>query len=324
MSAPKYVEKYREQVQDKVAVVTGAASGLGKQLSKQLVELGAKVLLVDIDDNVKTVSEQINNNNNNNNNNSNHDDDNDDKLCKTDWIICNLTDPRTVQTYFDKAVEVFGHVDIVVNNAGIANSQSLFSQQDHRELERILAINLQAPMEATRVAVRYFRHTNRPGVVLNTASVGGLIPISMMESYGTTKAALMFFTTTCKGLAPLVRVNAVAPYFTDTPLVQNNRLVGSFPLVKQMGLMKPDKVVRVMLKAICDESLAGDTLMVAMGTSSRKIEFYKEQAIQVMSFIAGGTVNKYSALVSNFILTAVNAVIGFLRNPPPLCEATNR
>ncbi|KAJ2512011.1 hypothetical protein GGI11_004889, partial [Coemansia sp. RSA 2049] len=88
MSAPKYVEKYREQIQDKVAIVTGAASGLGKQLSKQLVELGAKVLLVDIDNNVKTVSEQINNNNN-------HDDDNDNKLCKTDWIICDLTDPRT-------------------------------------------------------------------------------------------------------------------------------------------------------------------------------------------------------------------------------------
>ncbi|KAJ1799972.1 hypothetical protein LPJ59_001441, partial [Coemansia sp. RSA 2399] len=300
---------YREKIQDKVAIVTGAASGLGKRLSEQLVNLGAKVLLVDISDDVKTVSAQIN---------SNHSDN------RVEWMLCDLTNIDNIQAYFDKAVSVFGHVDIVVNNAGIANSRSLFSQPDHTELDEILAVNLRAPMEATRIAVRYFTDTGRPGVVLNTASVGGLIPISMMESYGTTKAALMFFTATCKSLAPLVRVNAVAPYFTDTPLVQNNRLVNSFPLVKQLGLMKPDKVVRVMLKAICDESLAGDTLMVSLGTGARKVELYREQAVHATSFIAGGTINKYSASVSNFFITVLDAVIGFLRNPPPLCESSNR
>ncbi|KAJ1667000.1 hypothetical protein IW140_002212 [Coemansia sp. RSA 1813] len=309
MSTQEYIEKYRAQIQDKVAIVTGAASGLGKRLSEQLVNLGAKVLLVDISEDVRAVSAQIN---------SNHGDN------TTEWMLCDLANIQTIQTYFDKAITVFGHVDIVVNNAGIANSRSLFRQQDYSELDKILAVNLRAPMEATRIAVRYFKNTGRPGVVLNTASVGGMIPISMMESYGTTKAALIFFTTTCKNLAPLVRVNAVAPYFTDTPLVQNNRLVNSFPLVKQLGLMKPDKVVRAMLKAICDESLAGDTLMVSMGTGTRKVDFYKEQAGHVTSFIVGGTINRYSALVGTFFLTVFDAVIGFLRSPPPHSECTNR
>ncbi|KAI9502772.1 hypothetical protein BX070DRAFT_263255 [Coemansia spiralis] len=302
MSTQESIEKYRAQIQDKVAIVTGAASGLGKQLSKQLANLGAKVLLVDMSENVENVSNEIN---------AKYD------QHTSTWIVCNLINPPSIQIYFDRAISTFGHVDIVVNNAGIANSRSLFSQPDSQELDEILAINLRAPMEATRIAVRYFKAMGRPGVILNTASIGGLMPISLMESYGTTKAALIFFTTTCKGLAPLVRVNAVAPYFADTPLVENNRLVNSFPLVKQIGLMKPDKVVRVMLKAICDETLAGDTLMVAMGTHAQRVDFYQGLTLQVTSFIAGGTVNKYAVAASSFFMNTLNSIIGYLRRPLP-------
>ncbi|KAJ2891081.1 hypothetical protein IWW38_003778 [Coemansia aciculifera] len=176
-------------------------------------------------------------------------------------------------------------------------------------------------MEATRIAVRFFKESGRKGVVLNTASVGGLMPLSIMESYGTTKAALIFFTATCKSLAPQIRVNAVAPYFADTPLVANNRLVQSYPLVRQLGLMKPEKVIKTMVKAIGDESLAGDTLMVAMGAVPEKLTFYDSISLHVTSYIARGTVNRYATAVSSYFARALDSILGYVRKPVPLKQS---
>ncbi|KAJ2747969.1 hypothetical protein GGI20_000056 [Coemansia sp. BCRC 34301] len=296
------LDTYIANIREKVAIVTGAASGLGKALSKRLAEYNAKVLLVDIDAAIEGVSQEINY-----------------QLgCDaTSWIVCDLCKLDDIQRYLDHAIELYGRYDIVVNNAGIANEQSLFSQSDSTELDRILGLNVRAPMEATRIAVRYFKESGRKGVILNTASVGGLIPLSIMESYGTTKAALIFFTATCKSLAPQIRVNAVAPYFADTPLVANNRLVQSYPLVQQVGLMLPEKVIKAMVKAIGDESLAGDTLMVAMGARPEKLTFYDSISLHVTSYIVSGTANRYATALSSYFARALDSLLGYVRKPVP-------
>ncbi|KAJ1999021.1 hypothetical protein H4R26_005226, partial [Coemansia thaxteri] len=276
----------------------------------RLAEYNAQVLLVDINNNVESVSLEINAHVGRN---------------ATSWIVCDLCKLQDIQGYFDYALDQYGHFDIVVNNAGIANEQSLFSQPDSTELDRIIGVNLRAPMEATRIAVRYFKSNERKGTILNTASVGGLLPISLMESYGTTKAGLMFFTATCKGLAPLIRVNAVAPYFADTPLVATNRLVRSYPLVQQVGLMKPEKVIKAMVKAIGDESLAGDTLMVAMGAKPEVLTFYDSVSFHVTSYIISGTTTRYASAISSYFARALNSILGYIRNPmPDLVQAKAR
>ncbi|KAJ1802633.1 hypothetical protein LPJ56_007150, partial [Coemansia sp. RSA 2599] len=53
-------------------------------------------------------------------------------------------------------------------------------------------------------------------------------------------------------------------------------LVRSYPLVQQVGLMNPDKVVKTMIKALADQTLAGDTLMIAMGAKAEKLTFYDD------------------------------------------------
>ncbi|KAJ1730806.1 hypothetical protein LPJ61_002834 [Coemansia biformis] len=295
------MDEYRSKLQGKVAIVTGAASGIGKALSEHLVGLGAKVLLADINPSVELHAEALNR----------------EQPGSAGWFACDLCKLELVQQLFDHAVAHFGHVDIVVNNAGIANDRSLFSQPDHLELEQIVHINLLAPMEATRIAVRYFKASGRKGVVINTASVGGLLPLSVMESYGTTKAALIFFTRACRGLAPQVRVNAVAPYFASTPLVERNRIISEYPLVPAMGLMSPTKVVRAMLKAMCDESVVGDTLMVSMGSRPAKVTFYDELAVSVTSYIAKGTVRVYASAFSAFFARVLDGTIGLLRRRAP-------
>ncbi|KAJ2156288.1 hypothetical protein GGF46_005290 [Coemansia sp. RSA 552] len=138
-----------------------------------------------------------------------------------------------------------------------------------------------------------------------------------MESYGSTKAGLIFFTATCRSLAPQIRVNAVAPYFADTSLVAHNRLVNSYPLVQQIGLMHPGKVVKTMLQTICDDSLAGDTLMVAMGNEPQKLTFYHDLTMQVTLYITRGTVNKYASLVNKFFSRMLDSTLSALRKKIP-------
>ncbi|KAJ2770655.1 hypothetical protein IWQ56_000055 [Coemansia nantahalensis] len=297
-------DNYRAQLQGKVVLVTGAASGIGKALCEHLVGLDAKVFLVDVNQRIEQQAESLNQ----------------ERADSAGWFACDLCQLQHIQAAFDSALAHFGQVDIVVNNAGIANSRSLFSQPDHSELEQIVRINLLAPMEATRIAVRYFRDAKRTGVVVNTASVGGLLPLSVMESYGTTKAALIFFTRTCRSLAPLIRVNAVAPYFARTPLVATNRIVSQYPLIQAVGLMHPAKVVRAMLKAMCDESVCGDTLMVSMGCRPAKVAFYDELALDVTSYIVKGTVRKYASAFSKLFMRALDGTIGALRKRAPGAE----
>ncbi|KAJ2344020.1 hypothetical protein GGF43_005555, partial [Coemansia sp. RSA 2618] len=225
--------------------------------------------------------------------------------------------PESIRKYFDLAVNHFGHVDIVVNNAGIINKRPLFDQPDHTELELLLRLNLFAPMEATRIAVRYFKETQRQGVVVNTASVGGLMPVSFMETYGTSKAGLIFFTKSCKDLAPLVRVNAVAPYFANTPLLANSAVLNSYPLLLKSGLVAPEKVVEAMLKTICDESMAGDTLMVTVGKAEKKITLYDDLAVQLSSYLTSGLIKGQMWSFGRFLTGLMSQAIGWLYRPPP-------
>ncbi|KAJ1730807.1 hypothetical protein LPJ61_002835, partial [Coemansia biformis] len=173
-------------LENKVVIVTGAAGAIGKLLAERLVACNASVLMVDINPAVEQQAVVLNAQR--------------DKAAA--WMACDLCQPQEIRKCIDYAVSHFGCVDVVVNNAGIINTASLFRQPDHTDLERVIRLNLLAPMEGTRVAVKYFQDSGRPGVVLNTASVAGLTPVSFMETYGTSKAGLLFFTAACKELAP--------------------------------------------------------------------------------------------------------------------------
>ncbi|KAJ2713459.1 hypothetical protein H4R19_002240 [Coemansia spiralis] len=272
---------YDSILEDKVVVVTGAASGMGKLLVERLVGHGARVLLVDISPGIEQQADEFNKER---------------EKCAA-WKVCDLCQSQTIQGILDYAVEYFGYIDIVVNNAGIINTASLFQQPDHTDLERVMRVNLIAPMEGTRAAVQYFRSAGRPGVVLNTASVAGLTPVSFMETYGTSKAGVLYFTACCKDLAPHVRVNAVAPYLVDTPFIAGSAVLNEHPKMLKVGMVKPEQVVDAMLQAMCDESLAGNTLVVYSDRAPVTLTMYDDLAVNVVSGMAAGMFGKlYSSL----------------------------
>ncbi|KAJ2366183.1 hypothetical protein IW150_006014 [Coemansia sp. RSA 2607] len=238
------------QIQDKVAVITGAARGFGKRLAEQLVARGGKVVLGDILEEGYDVALQLN------------------QQAQSKVAVfqhCDVSDSQQLASLVARAIEEFGHLDIMVNNAGIGGTIP-WTDENGSAVARTVDVNLKAPLEGTRLAVRHFRHTRRPGCVVNVASMMAFFPAEFGPVYGATKSGVVSFTASCATLAQWgVRVNAVAPNFADTAMVRDTVPKENNSVFASSGMLTVDEVVDQMLRCIEDETLAGDTIKMLPG-----------------------------------------------------------
>ena len=187
----------------KVAVVTGAARGIGLAISKKFLEEGYRVAILDIDQ--KTLSQTMKQFFDNNN---------------VLGLECDVSEPEQVDQSVNRVVEEFGRIDVLVNNAGIAEFKPML-ETTYEEWSRILAVNLNGPFICTQ-ACAPFMLKNEGGSIVNIASISGLRASTLRIAYGTSKAALMHLTK--QQAAELgnkgIRVNAIAPGPVDTAMAK--------------------------------------------------------------------------------------------------------
>ena len=187
----------------KVAVVTGAARGIGLAISKKFLEEGYRIAILDNDQ--KTLSQTM-------------------KLFfDTNNILgleCDVAEPDQVDQSVNRVVDHFGRIDVLVNNAGIAEFKPML-ETTYEEWSRILAVNLNGPFICTQ-ACTPFMLKNEGGSIVNIASISGLRASTLRIAYGTSKAALMHLTK--QQAAELgnkgIRVNAIAPGPVDTAMAK--------------------------------------------------------------------------------------------------------
>ena len=187
----------------KVAVVTGAARGIGLAISKKFLEEGYRIAILDIDQ--KTLSQTMK------------------QVFDTNNVLgleCDVSEPDQVDQSVNRVVEQFGRIDVLVNNAGIAEFKPML-ETTYEEWSRILAVNLNGPFICTQ-ACAPFMLKNEGGSIVNIASISGLRASTLRIAYGTSKAALMHLTK--QQAAELgnkgVRVNAIAPGPVDTAMAK--------------------------------------------------------------------------------------------------------
>ena len=181
----------------KVAVVTGASRGLGHAAATALAAEGARVLAVARS---TTDLEKL-------------------RTADPEHIAIETVDMRSVEHVAalpDRAVELFGRIDIVVNNAGIAPA-GRFVDQPQWEWDEVFEINVRAPAVLARAAGRYFL-AQRSGKVINVASTSGINGKPVLVSYSASKGAVLQFT---KALGAEwarfgIQVNAIAPGAFET------------------------------------------------------------------------------------------------------------
>jgi len=159
------------ELANKVIIVTGSSGGIGLAIAKAAYDAGAKVLLhgsrVDV---LKAEASELGEN--------------------ADWIAADLADPDAPQRIVDKALESFGRLDGLVNNAGIfpRNNLSTVTVEDY---DRIFAVNSRAPLFLCQAVVRVFRKQKSRGSIVNIGSINAYCGQTDILAYSMSKGALM-------------------------------------------------------------------------------------------------------------------------------------
>ncbi|KAJ2351501.1 hypothetical protein IWW50_004665, partial [Coemansia erecta] len=150
------------------------------------------------------------------------------------------------------------------------HADEISGEEDVQRICDSIDVNLRAPVVATWVFARYLKQAGLEGVAVNVTAMAGLLPGRGREVYGAANAGLIHFTEASRGLAPQLRVCALAPYHMDTLAVDSGqqRLLPGQRLGALLTLSS-DQVVRSVLRCIEDTGLSGRTLVIA-GESSYK------------------------------------------------------
>lgn len=206
-------------LRDKVALVTGAGSGIGRAIALALAAEGARVVVAERDEqsgaaSVALVAERGG-------------------LARL--VVCDVTDEASLAAAVQSTLETEGHLDVMVNNAGIGGQPRALVEQEASDWDRLYAVNLRGVFLGIKYAARAMIQSGQGGSIVNIASVAGLAAAPMLGPYGATKAAVVQLTQTAAlELAKAgVRVNVVCPGWTDTPILgtfDRDRLVGQVPL----------------------------------------------------------------------------------------------
>jgi len=193
----------RFRLDGKVAVVTGGGSGIGAATCRGFAEQGARVVVADINaDGGQHVAAELG-------------------TSAVFWRT-DVTDLASVQAAVGAAVERFGRLDVLVNNAGIGHVGSI-QETDASDWTRLIAVNMTGVFHGSRAAVdQMLRQTPPGGLIVNIASVAGMIGIARRFAYCATKGAVIAMTrqVAVDYVKQGIRCNAICPGTVYSPFVE--------------------------------------------------------------------------------------------------------
>ncbi|ACL04654.1 Short-chain dehydrogenase/reductase SDR [Desulfatibacillum aliphaticivorans] len=251
------------RLQGKTAIITGAASGIGAATATLFAEHGASLVLADVvEEALAAVAAQA-----------------EEKGAKVVYKTTDVSDEEQVKALVDLALDTYGQIDVLCNNAGITGDFTDMNSEDQENWKKVLAVNLIGPVLLTKYAAPYMKDRGC-GSIVNTASVAGIRAGAGSNAYSASKAALINFTKTaaCDLGSFNVRVNAVCPGLIETGMTKmvfdyardagKEAKLGSRCEMKRYGL--PHEIAFAILFLACDESsyVTGQHLAVDGGNTA--------------------------------------------------------
>lgn len=189
------------RLKDKVAIITGAASGFGEGMARRFAEEGAKVVVADLNHaKTKAVADDIGKN--------------------AIWTQTDVSKKSEIDEMVQAALDAFGRVDIMVNNAGYSHKNGSLLDVDEQTFDLIYAVNMKAIYYST-LAVAPLMEKQGGGVILTTASTAGLRPRPGLTWYNASKGwAITATKSMAVELAPKkIRVNCLCPVAGETGML---------------------------------------------------------------------------------------------------------
>jgi len=217
----------------KVALITGAASGLGKAIAELYAKNGAAVAIADINQQAAdAAAAEINA-----------------AGGKAIGVAMDVTDEAAVDAGTDKVVAEFGHLDILISNAGIQIINPI-DQFSYADWKKMLAIHLDGGFLTTRAALKHMYKDDRGGIVIYMGSVHSHEASKLKSAYVAAKHGLLGLARTLakEGAAHNVRSHVICPGFVRTPLVEKQ-----IPeQAKELKITEDEVIKNVMLKDTVD------------------------------------------------------------------------
>jgi NAD(P)-dependent dehydrogenase (short-subunit alcohol dehydrogenase family) len=192
-------------LEGKTALVTGASSGLGHHFSKVLAEAGANVAVAARrKEKLESLAGEIRSNGGN-----------------AFAIQMDVTDNDSVMNAFNKIENEMGTIDILINNAGVAQAK-FFLDLDEESWDYIMETNLKGAWRVAREMSKRLTDTEKPGCIVNISSLLGTATQSMQTAYAVSKAGLSHMTRSMANelIRFNIRVNALAPGYFESEMTE--------------------------------------------------------------------------------------------------------
>ncbi|KAK6952593.1 hypothetical protein Daesc_004883 [Daldinia eschscholtzii] len=187
----------RPRLEGKVAVVTGGASGFGKGIVAKFVEEGARIIIADLSEEAgRAVAQELG--------------------CS--FAVTDVTKREDWERLLRTALDTFGQLDIVVNNAGATYANKPSEEVTDKDFDLVMNVNVKSVYISTNVILPYFLENKRPGSFIQVASTAGVRPRPRLTWYNASKAAVINATKTMAvEYGPQqIRFNAVSPVVGST------------------------------------------------------------------------------------------------------------
>lgn len=250
-----------KKLENKVSVITGAGAGMGKAIAMLFAAEGSKVVATDI------VPTRL------------------DELKKeiqaaggeVTTLVTDMAKEEDVEAMIKAAVDTYGTLDILINNAGIMDHFAPVGELDNAMWGKVMKINVEGPLKAMRSAVKIFLEKGS-GVIVNVSSLGGINGARAGAAYTASKHALIGLTKNTGYMYSKsgIRCNAIAPGAVKTsigetidnskitPLVQE-RIMSGLVLNPRTG--EPEEIAKAALFLASDDSsfINGEVLVVDGG-----------------------------------------------------------
>jgi len=243
----------------KVAMISGGATGIGMGIAEGLAEAGAKVIIISrrfdvCEQTCFKIQEKYG--------------------AEVFPLCCDITSSKAIKDTVEKVIRCCGHIDVLVNNAGVGGSEKPILKMTEEDWDNVLNTNLKAVFSLTKEVVTKMVERKKGGKIINIASIGAQIGWPNMSAYCASKGGCVQLTKVMalEWAGQNIQANAILPGYFETPMNtqffnsdDGKRIISRNIPIKRLAQIEEIKGVAILLASKASSFMTGSSLVIDGG-----------------------------------------------------------